>query len=80
MKPEYRGISDILSGLTEGRLNAGYYHDAAYWKRSKYSLPREAWAQFGRMLYENDPKALQTLQTLFPRFCERATMALKELI
>lgn len=80
LKKEYRGISDILSGLTEGRLNAGYYHDAAYWKRSKYSLPREAWAQFGRMLYENDPKALQTLQSLFPRFYERATMALKELI
>ena len=80
MKPEYRGISDMLSGLTEGQFNGGYSHTAAYWNRSKYSLPREAWAQFGRMLYENNPEALSALQTLFPRFYERATMALKELV
>lgn len=80
VKPEYRGISDILSGLTEGRLDAGYYHSAAYWNRSKYSLYREAWAQFGRMLYENDPAALSVLHDLFPRFVERATITLKELI
>lgn len=80
MKPEYRGISDILSGLTGGKLDAGYYHGADYWNRSRYSLPREAWAQFGRMLYENDPAALRLLHTLFPRFSERATMTLKELI
>ena len=80
VKPEYRGISDILSGLTEGKLDAGYYHNSAYWKRSKYSLSREAWAQFGRMLYENDPEALSVLHDLFPRFTERATITLKEMI
>lgn len=79
-KEEYRGISDIFSGLTEDKLNLGYHHNADYWKRSKYSLSREAWAQFGRMLYENNPDVLRLLQTLFPRFYECATMALKELI
>lgn len=80
LKEEYRGISDILSGLTDDKLNLGYHHNADYWKRSKYSLSREAWAQFGRMLYENNPEVLRLLQTLFPRFYECATMALKELI
>ena len=80
LKREYRGISDIFSGLTKGKLKLGYHHDAAYWSRSKYSIPREAWAQFGRMLYENDPEALSVLHDLFPRFTECATIALKELI
>ena len=80
LKEEYRGISDILSGLTDGELNLGYHHSADYWKRSKYSLSREAWAQFGRILYENNPEAVRLLKTLFPKFYERATMALKELI
>ena len=80
LKKEYKGISDIFSGLTGDELNLGYHHEAAYWKRSKYSLPREAWAQFGRMLYENDPAALSVLHDLFPRFAERATITLKELI
>lgn len=79
-KREFRGLSDIFSGLTKGDLKLGYFHDAAYWNRSKYSLPREAWAQFGRMLYENDPAALSVLHDLFPRFAERATITLKELI
>ena len=79
-KREFRGLSDIFSGLTKGDLKLGYFHDAAYWKRSKYSLPREAWAQFGRMLYENDPAALSVFHDLFPRFAERATITLKELI
>lgn len=80
MKKEYRGISDIFSGLTDGKLKLGYFHDAAYWKRSKYSLSREAWAQFGRILYENDPAALSVLHDLFPRLTERARITLKELI
>lgn len=79
-KKEYRGISDIFSGLSKDSLNFGYHHEASYWEKDKYALSREAWAQFGRIGYDNDPKVVEAFKTLFPRFWERAIMTLKELV
>ena len=79
-KKEYRGISDIFSGLSKDSLNFGYHHEASYWEKDKYALSREAWAQFGRIGYDNDPKVVGAFKTLFPRFWERAIMTLKELV
>ncbi len=76
---EYRGISDIINGLSGGTINFGYYHKSEYWKRTG-SLEAEAWAQFGRMQYENNPEVLKMLSELFPNFTRDAMMALKGLV
>ncbi|WP_162001055.1 minor capsid protein [Akkermansia muciniphila] len=79
MRPEYRGISDIFSGLTENQLKLGYGHSVKYWRGAKNRLEMEAWAQFGRVLYENDPNVKKMFLGLFPGFEKGAMIALKEL-
>lgn len=80
MNPEYRGISDIFSGLSKNEFHYGYWHKTDYWNENINRLPKEAWAQFGRMKFENNPEVLDMFEWLFPNFNDYATMALKELI
>lgn len=40
LKEEYRGISDIISGLSKGQINLGYRHSSEYWKK-RYRLKAE---------------------------------------
>lgn len=75
----YRGISDILNGLSSGKIRYGYGHEPGYWKQ-KGALSSEAWAQFGRILYENDREVMKMLYGIFPNFKESAILALKEVI
>lgn len=79
LQPEYRGVSDIFSGLTENQVMLGYGHDAKYWRGAKNRVEMEAWAQFGRVLYDNDPNVRKMLHDLFPGFEKGAMIALKEL-
>ena len=79
MKKEYRGISDIISGLTDDKVNLGYHHNAKYWGK-KNALQKEAWAQFGRVMYSNDPDVLKMFENLFTSFNESAIIALKDVI
>lgn len=76
----YRGISDIINGMSDGAIQLGSGHKPEYWKSGKNVLPREAWAQFGRTYFDNDQKVIQAFQELFPNFNRRAIMALKEMI
>lgn len=79
LKEAYRGISDIISGLSDGEINLGFRHDTEYWKL-KGAVESEAWAQFGRIQYENDSDALKMLADIFPKFSKSAMLALKGLI
>lgn len=79
MGEPYRGISDILNGLSGGKVYYGYGHSEKYWKQTG-ALEAEAWAQFGRIQFENDADVLKTLKKIFPNFAESAIMALKGLI
>ena len=79
LRNEYRGISDILNGLSDGEIRYGYGHSPAYWKRQG-ALEAEAWAQFGAVQYENNSEALKIFSTLFSNFNESATLTLKGLI
>ncbi len=79
VKSEYRGISDILSGLTEGNMDLGYYHSREYWKNPG-ALQRETWAQYGRMYYSEDEKVLKILQELFPDTTKEFERIIKEMI
>lgn len=79
MKPEYRGIADILNGLSGGKETYGYKHSIDYWSSSG-TLEAEAWAQFGRIQFGNDPEVLKMLSEVFPNFAKDAMLALKGLI
>ena len=78
-KPEYRGISDIFSGLTNGTVKFGYGHRTKYWQ-TPGTLEAEAWAQFGRIQFENNPDVIKMLKNIFPDFSESARIALKGLM
>lgn len=65
VKPEYRGISDILNGMSDGKIYLGYYHPDDYWKKPG-ALQRETWAQYGRMYYSENKEVLTVLKDIFP--------------
>ena len=77
-KEEYRGISDIIHGLSMGSINLGYGHDELYWNDSG-TAEMEAWAQFGRIYYVNNPNARKMFSTLFPNFEKDAVRKAREL-
>lgn len=66
MRMEYRGISDIIHGCSKGSIFFGWGHrEPGYWDR-KLALEKEAFAQYGRMIYNQDEKVLDLFNTLFP--------------
>lgn len=50
-----------------------------YWGK-KNALQKEAWAQFGRVMYSNAPDVLKMFENLFTSFNESAIIALKDVI
>lgn len=65
LKEKYRGVSDIINGMTNGEINLGYYHKTEYWKKP-YKLQKETFAQYGRFLYDNNSEVMKTVNELFP--------------
>lgn len=65
LKEEYRGISDILNGMSGGEINLGYWHDKEYWEKTG-RVESESFAQSGRVLYKGNPKVLDMFKSLFP--------------
>lgn len=63
--PEYRGVADILNGLSAGNIWLGFSHNKMYWKK-KDRLEAEAWAQFGRILFMQNGEVLNFMQRNFP--------------
>lgn len=57
----------------------GFGHSKKYWK-TPGNLEAEAWAQFGRVYFDNDSDAKKMFETLFPNLSRHAMMALKGLI
>lgn len=75
-KKEYRGISDILNGLSKGAEHYGYGHPTKYWQ-TPGALEKESFAQFGRIQFDNDRDVMKMFETLFPDFEKDAILALK---
>lgn len=65
VKNKYRGISDILNGLSGGNIKLGYGHSRKYWEKEK-ALEKETWAQYGRMYYSENDKTLKILREILP--------------
>ena len=78
LKDEYRGISDILNGMSGGEIWFGYGHRDYYWQRS-LALEKETFAQFGRTLYDGDKSAMDMLKYICPETYEIIISKLREL-
>ena len=79
LKEEFRGISDILNGMSKGDIKLGYGHKLVYWEKS-LSLEKETWAQFGRILYDNNQDVLNMAEFLFGNTYQEVLRILKEMI
>ena len=79
LKEEYRGISDIISGLSKDQINLGYHHERDYWE-DRGKLQAESWAQFGRVYYDNNPKVRKMFSELFTNYENDAIMCLEEVV
>ena len=72
MKEEYRGISDIINGMTNCEVKLGYGHNKinekgeTYWESNPFSLQKETFAQYGRIYFEENPDVLKMVNELFP--------------
>lgn len=65
LKSEYRGVSDIINGMTGGQVNLGYRHSNSYWAKPQ-NLQRETFAQYGRMLFEENEDTWAMVRDIFP--------------
>ena len=65
MHKNYRGISDIIHGLTKGKVFLGYGHSKKdYWLQHKI-LENETFAQYGRIMYNQDEKVMDMFKEVF---------------
>lgn len=79
LRDEYRAISDILNGLSGGTIRYGRGHSKTYWQQNG-SLEKEAWAQFGRVYFDNLTGVRKMLTEIFPEFEKNAIIKIKELV
>ena len=79
LKLEYRGISDILNGMSNGNIQLGYIHSKEYWKKDG-AVEAETWAQFGRILYGQDEAVMDMLKFVCPNTYEEVMQTLKGMI
>lgn len=65
VKRKYRGMADIINGMSGGKVKLGYRHADDYWKRER-ALQKETWAQYGRMYYSGDEEVMEALRDVLP--------------
>lgn len=75
----YRGISDILNGMSQGQIQLGYGHKKTYWDTAN-RVEAETWAQYGRMMYEKQEDVHLLLNELFPETTKEITRIVTEMI
>lgn len=73
VKEAYRGFSDIINGMTNGKIGLGYHHDEEYWK-VKSHLSKETFAQYGRFYYDNNPEVMKLVTEMLPETSKQMEM------
>lgn len=74
----YRGISDILHGMSKGKIFLGYGHRKKdYWKKP-FRVEKETWAQYGRMIYIQNKDVWIVANDIFPNITEQINVVLRK--
>ena len=77
VKEPYRGISDILHGMSKGKIFLGYGHiQENYWDKP-FKVEKETWAQYGRMIYMQNEDVWIVTNNIFPNITEQINVILK---
>ncbi len=77
VKEAYRGISDILHGMSKGKIDLGYGHRTeGYWYKP-FRLEKETWAQYGRMIYMQNKDVWIIANDIFPNVTKQINVILK---
>ena len=77
VKGAYRGISDILHGMSKGKIDLGYGHRTeGYWDKS-FRVEKETWAQYGRMIYMQNKDVWIIANDIFPNVTKQINIILK---
>lgn len=73
----YRGISDILHGMSKGKIFLGYGHiPEDYWKKP-FRVEKETWAQYGRMIYMQNEDVWIIANDIFPNITDQINVILR---
>ncbi len=79
VKEPYRGISDILHGMSKRKINLGYIHpNPDYWNKP-FAVEKETWAQYGRMIYMQNKEVWIVANNIFPSITKQINIILEEL-
>ncbi|MDY3011999.1 MAG: minor capsid protein [Clostridiales Family XIII bacterium] len=76
---EYRGISDILNGMSMGSIRLGFRHRNQYWQNAG-KLEKETWAQLGRIVFENNTDVLIMTKQIFPNSYNEFLSIIKKMV
>lgn len=76
---EYRGVSDILNGLSEGEIWLGFGHSKKYWKVPE-KLEAESWAQIGRILFSGNHEVIEMLKGILPGLYSEAMGIIERMV
>ena len=78
VKEPYRGISDILHGMSKGKIFLGYGHiQEGYWKKP-FKVEKETWAQYGRMIYMQNKEVWTVTNNIFFSITAQINVILKK--
>lgn len=78
VKFDYSSISDILKYASAGKIELGYGHKID--KKALYHYPKEGWAGFGKIYFNDNAEAKKMFKELFPQFDVVAKNALNNII
>lgn len=80
LKETYRGISDIIHGMSNGDIFLGYGHKkAGYWDKEK-ALEKETFAQYGRTVFNGYEDAIRLFRELFPNSWKEISETMERMI
>lgn len=80
LKEAYRGISDVIHGMSNSDIFLGYGHKrAGYWDKEK-ALEKETFAQYGRTVFNGNEDAIKLFRELFPNSWKEISETMERMI
>lgn len=80
IKEKYRGISDILHGMSNAEIYLGFGHTRKkYWEKP-LNLEHEIFAQCGRIIFDGDEDVMKMAGEIFPDVMSEMKLRLEEMI